>query len=178
VEVRSKLGLGSTFQFTLPFQLSAQSGPNRSAQPRHLLLVDDNPSSLASLEMTLAAWGWTSVSVSSASQALAHLCSGVRFDVVLVDWQLPDMAGPDLISAVRQEFAVPLICMVNAYGRSKLTQEMSDAAAPEFLTKPVTASSLFDAVQTALAPATTEVVSTRRRRNCWQVRACCWRRII
>ncbi|MFC0170272.1 response regulator [Pseudoduganella danionis] len=160
VEVRSKPGLGSTFQFTLPFQLSAQSGPNRSAQPRHLLLVDDNPSSLAALEMTLAAWGWTSVSVGSGSEALAHLCSGVRFDVVLVDWQLPDMAGPQLIGAVRQEFAVPLICMVNAFGRSKLTLEMSDAAAPEFLTKPVTASSLFDAVQTALAPATSEVVST------------------
>jgi FixJ family two-component response regulator len=61
--------------------------------------------------------------------------------------------------------------MVNAYGRSKLTQEMSDAAAPEFLTKPVTASSLFDAVQTALAPAAPAPVSPSvpRRRNCWQV---------
>jgi CheY-like chemotaxis protein len=57
-----------------------------------LLIVDDNPSSLSYLAMTLAAWGWTSVCVSSASQALAHLC-GVRFDVVLVDWQLPDMTG-------------------------------------------------------------------------------------
>ena len=63
------------------------------------------------------------------------------------------MTGPALISAVRQEFAVPLICMVNAFGRSKLTQEMSAETAPEFLTKPVTASSLFDAVQTVLAPA-------------------------
>lgn len=151
VAVQSQPGQGSTFQFTLPFQLAPQFGPLRTAQPRHLLIVDDNATSLSYLEMTLEAWGWTSVSVSSGADALAHLCSGARFDVVLIDWQLPDMTGPVLINAVRQEFGVPLVCMVNAFGRSKLTLEMSEGAAPEFLTKPVTASSLFDAVQTVLA---------------------------
>ncbi|MYM39750.1 response regulator [Pseudoduganella sp. CY13W] len=151
VSVQSQPGQGSTFQFTLPFQLAPQLGPLRTAQPRHLLIVDDNATSLSYLQMTLQAWGWTSVSVNSGADALAHLCSGARFDVVLVDWQLPDMTGPALISAVRQEFGVPLVCMVNAFGRSKLTLEMSAGAAPEFLTKPVTASSLYDAVQTVLA---------------------------
>jgi len=151
VAVQSQPGQGSTFQFTLPFQLAPQAGPLRTAQPRHLLLVDDNATSLSYLEMTLQAWGWTSVSVGSGAEALAHLCSGARFDAVLVDWQLPDMTGAALISAVRQEFCVPLVCMVNAFGRSKLNVEMSEGTAPEFLTKPVTASSLFDAVQTVLA---------------------------
>ncbi|WP_348697988.1 response regulator [Duganella fentianensis] len=152
VSVQSKPGAGSTFQFTLPFQLAPRPAPVRSVAARHLLIVDDNATSRAYLAMTLSTWGWTSICVASGAEALAHLCSGMRFDVVLVDWQLPDMTGPALISALRQEFAVPLICMVNAYGRSKLTQEMSAATAPEFLTKPVTASSLFDAVQTVLAP--------------------------
>ncbi len=153
VVVQSEAGQGSSFVVTLPFQLGQNQRPARSTAARHLLVVDDNPTSRAYLAMTIEAWGWTCELTSCASDALARLCVGVVFDVVLVDWRLPDMAGPALIATIRQEFGLPLICMVNAYGRSKLTQELADQSAPAFLTKPVTASTLYDTVQSALASA-------------------------
>jgi CheY-like chemotaxis protein len=61
------------------------------------------------------------------------------------------MDGPETMRALRQLSAMPVICMVNAYARGRLMRQMEASGAAAFLTKPVTASNLFDAVQTAMA---------------------------
>ncbi|OFA03694.1 response regulator [Duganella sp. HH101] len=151
IEVSSTVGLGSAFSFTLPMKLGDGAGAPKPAHRRHLLVVDDNPTSRSYLGKTIQAWGWTCDIVATGAEALALLRSGRAYDAALVDWQMPDMDGPATMRAVQQESGTPVICMVNAYGRSKLVQDMEAVAAPVFLTKPVTASSLYDAVQTALA---------------------------
>ena len=151
IEVSSSVGLGSVFSFTLPMKLGDSGAAPKPAHRRHLLVVDDNPTSRSYLGKTIQAWGWTCDIVATGAEALALLRSGRAYDAALVDWQMPDMDGPATMRAVQQESGTPVICMVNAYGRSKLVQDMEAVAAPVFLTKPVTASSLYDAVQTALA---------------------------
>jgi CheY-like chemotaxis protein len=124
----------------------------------HLLVVDDNQTSRSFIRKTIEAWDWVCDSVASGPEALERLRGGATYDAVLVDWQMPGMDGSQTIKAIRQQMAntmantgVPVICMINAYGRGKLMRELASIPATAYLTKPVTSSSLFDTVQTARA---------------------------
>ncbi|GJJ02981.1 hypothetical protein RugamoR64_35190 [Duganella rhizosphaerae] len=151
IEVRSAVGTGSAFTFTLPMKRADEAEAPRTGRRRHLLVVDDNSTSRDFLAKTIQAWNWSCDVVASGPEALALIRSGRVYDAALVDWQMPGMDGPAVMRALQEESGMPVICMVNAYGRSKLVQDMAGVSAPVFLTKPVTASSLYDAVQTALA---------------------------
>ncbi|NVD71781.1 response regulator [Duganella sp. BJB1802] len=151
IEVSSTTGEGSAFSFTLPLKQAGDAPAAQPGQRRHLLVVDDNPTSRSFLSKAIQAWDWTCDVAASGPEALALIRAGHAYDAALVDWQMPGMDGPEVMLAVREESGKPVICMVNAYGRSKLVQDMDGVGAPVFLTKPVTSSSLHDAVRTALA---------------------------
>jgi two-component system sensor histidine kinase/response regulator len=148
IHVKSTAGEGSEFQFTLPFKADDDAEPARPPVSRHVLLVDDNRTSRGFIGKILQTWNWTSDSVGSGEEALKLLRSGKAYDLALVDGR---MSGTGFVEAMRALAPVPVICMVNAYARGKLMQQMAAASAAAFVTKPVTSSSLFDAMQTALA---------------------------
>lgn len=161
IEVRSTPGAGSEFRFTLPM-VEADPVPGeapvsaaRAAAPGlHLLVVDDNQTSRSFICKTIEAWNWACDSVASGPEALERLRERPVYDVVLVDWHMPGMDGIETIKAIHSQMAdasVPVICMVNAFGRGKLMEDMAEVTTSAYLTKPVTSSSLFDAVQTARA---------------------------
>ncbi|NVM78220.1 signal transduction histidine kinase/DNA-binding response OmpR family regulator [Duganella sp. SG902] len=152
IQVLSEPGKGSEFRFTLAFTAAEEAEPARGANVLHVLVVDDNRTSRTFIGKTVRSWNWTSDRAASGEEALARLRAGTHYDVVLVDSLMPGMDGIATMRAMRELSDVPVIFMVNAYARGKLMQEMAEASAAAFLTKPVTASSLFDAVQTALAP--------------------------
>lgn len=151
IQVSSEPGKGSEFQFTLTFKEGGETEAP-SGGKLHVLVVDDNRTSRNFLSKTVRAWHWTCDSVASGEEALERVRAGTHYDVALVDSLMPGMDGMATMRAIQALAPVPVICMVNAYGRGRLAQTVEEAGAAAFLTKPVTASSLFDAVQTALAP--------------------------
>ncbi|CAN7517509.1 response regulator [Duganella sp. LjRoot269] len=154
IAVHSVVGEGSTFAFTLPMNPSGEAAAETGKQAGrlHLLVVDDNPTSRSFLGKTIMGWNWTCDVVASGEEALELLDGGRTYDAALVDWQMPGMDGPAAMSAIQRQMpGVPVICMVNAFGRNKLVEEAASNSASAFLTKPVTSSTLFDAMQTALA---------------------------
>ena len=158
IEVRSEPGVGSEFRFTLPMmEADEPQAAHPPAGALRLLVVDDNQTSRAFIRKTIEAWNWACDSVASGPAALERLRGGDAYDVVLVDWHMPGMDGMETIQAIREIQArmdgegAPVVCMVNAYGRGKLMQDVTSVPTSAYLTKPVTSSSLFDAVQTALA---------------------------
>ncbi|MBU1283152.1 MAG: PAS domain S-box protein [Gammaproteobacteria bacterium] len=160
LQVSSEVGVGSRFWFEIEMGVS-QTMPLRALcpgvdQPMHLLVVDDNEVAGYLLARTVEALGWQVDLVSDGLQAFARVESmqraGKAYDVILMDWRMPDMDGLSAARLIREqnpEKSVPLIIMITAYGREVLAdaQQEGDAPFAGFLSKPVTPQQLADTIQ-------------------------------
>ena len=90
-----------------------------------VLIVDDEPLIRWSLSETLSEDGHLVSEAGDADTALRTLTAGSeRFDVVLLDYHLPDSHDLALLSTIRQVAPDTAVIMMTAFG----TLEMSDAA--------------------------------------------------
>jgi two-component system, sensor histidine kinase and response regulator len=166
IQVRSALGVGSTFSFTLDFPLG-QTGfvevmqPTASALAKQsVLVVDDNPIAGSLVHRMVESFGWTVDVVQSGETAMQMLSSKpvqtageFPYSLVFVDWQMPIMDGWELTRQIRQfaqtrSLVQPTIIMVTAQERESLLRRtvQEQGMLNGFLLKPVTASLLFNAV--------------------------------
>jgi PAS domain S-box-containing protein len=152
--VESEEGVGSTFHFTVlvaPAPAAPADQPPPSLAGRRVLIVDDNATNRRVLSLQAEAWGVGHQEVAGAEAALALLRAGEPYDVAILDMQMPDMDGLALAQEIRRledgrAAAMPLV-MLTSLGRREATEDGLFAA---HLTKPVKASSLFDALICAL----------------------------
>lgn len=158
VEMRSELKRGSEFSVSLPFKVI--SHPRDSARNTlgtlKLLVIDNNVTSREYLSKTIATWGWQVDAVDSIPEALIAInnwqLAGDAYDAILIDWQMSfmdDVSGfHDFKNAVPDN--IPIVVMVNAFGRGKLMQSESSAQPDAYLFKPITSISLFDTLNETL----------------------------
>ena len=73
------------------------------AQPRVVLIVDDDPIAREALIRALDTARYTAIKAASALQALA-LMKSVHVDAVIADFQMPGMDGIRLLTYVREMF--------------------------------------------------------------------------
>lgn len=105
----------------------AESGPPR------VLLVDDDPDLVRLLQHILTSHGiGTAKHVASGREALAAL-DGI--DIVLLDHQLPDTNGLDLLDAIRTLPAPPAVVLVTGHGNESLAAEALRRGADDYLAK-------------------------------------------
>ena len=162
VSVESTLGVGSRFEVTARFgrqQEDATPLPTSSARellPLRLLVVDDNATSRQILEAMLTRMGFGVALAASGAEAIAAIAAAdpdAPFELVLLDWQMPGMDGVATINAIQANQAIhhpPTVIMVTAYGREEAQQASVGAKIAGFLNKPVTPSTLLDAILLAL----------------------------
>ena len=160
IGVDSTPGRGSNFWFTACFGRGQAHPQKRLPTPdlrgRSMLVVDDNASAREVLAAMLRSMSFKVDVVDSGRGALAQiqqrLAIGEFYDVVFLDWQMPEMDGIAVAHAMRDlELArLPSLIMVTAYGRDDLWPKAQAAGIAEILAKPVTASTLFDTVMTVL----------------------------
>jgi signal transduction histidine kinase len=108
IEVETQVGHGTAFQVILPAAAAsaaatssaagapvASPGSDGAAARRRVLVVDDDALVVRSIARTLAG-RYDVVTASSASDALARIEVGERFDAVLCDLMMPEMTGMEL----------------------------------------------------------------------------------
>ncbi len=88
--------------------------------------------------------------VDSGRAALNELANPARsYDLVLLDWRMPDMDGFETARRIRSQInlpKIPKIFMVTAYGREEAMYQAKELGFDAFLVKPVSRSILFDAI--------------------------------
>jgi len=154
VTVRSDAGTGSRFDIWLPLHATAVGGQGEA--PIVLLIAEEDGEQRQALVTLCRKLGWRTQAVSSGralfSQLQECLEAGTPPDVLLVDWDLGDTDGLQLVADLRRQAVdVPIVVMVTANGRDALLASAEAALADHVFVKPVDASSLFDAVHQAVA---------------------------
>ncbi len=160
IAVHSVEGKGSRFWFALPFKVlpgPAEKRREPGMGPLRLLVVDDHQTSRELIAELIHAWGWDVDQADSGPAALAlfnqRQAARQPYDVVLADWHMPAMDGLATAKAIRLASAdekQAIVVMINAFARERLEEISSAAEADVVLMKPITGSSLFDALHQAL----------------------------
>jgi PAS domain S-box-containing protein len=122
-------------------QAGMQSLPENPAQDRvKILLVDDTPDNLVSLEAALDGLGQELVLARSGTEALRHLLDA-DFAAILLDVKMPDMDGfqtAELIRSRKRSRHTPIL-FLTGYRSDEHLFRGYDLGAVDFLFKPIVA---------------------------------------
>ncbi|WP_157487858.1 response regulator, partial [Grimontia celer] len=117
-----------------------------------VLVVDDHSLSREVLAKLLGGFGIKSTCVGSGWEAIDVIRqsdqSGMAFDVVFMDWQLPDMDGIETSRRIKELFKelAPPILMISAYEKHHIQSYIDTGIIRQFIEKPIRKSTLFDAI--------------------------------
>jgi CheY-like chemotaxis protein len=133
--------------------------PSTSCPSRRLrvLLAEDNPVNQRLVVKLMEKHGHTLVVANNGVEALAALDRG-KFDVLLMDAQMPEMSGFEATARIREREKstgehIPIIAMT-AHALKGDRERCLDAGMDAYVSKPIQASALFEAIESvALTPA-------------------------
>ncbi len=148
VSAVSTQGMGSTVTFTVRGAAArmARRDPVPDAVPqlvdKRVLIVDDNAVNRQILMRQTAVWGMRGVETESPAMALRWITEGARFDLAILDMQMPEYDGLALAEAIRATTDgadLPLVLMTSL-GRPR---ELAAVELAAVLTKPLNPAQLY-----------------------------------
>jgi len=107
LNLESEPGRGTRVQITLPAQPEALEGPPEprpsitAGSPLRVLMIDDDELLQVTWDQIMKALGHAATVVGSGEQALALLASGLKIDVVFLDWNMPGWGGAGTLPRLR-----------------------------------------------------------------------------
>jgi two-component system, OmpR family, KDP operon response regulator KdpE len=113
-----------------------------------ILVVDDDPQIRRVLKVTLSGQGFEVDDAKNGEAALDKLRQA-RFDLVLLDINMPGMSGLEVCRAIRGTSEIAIIMLTVRDGESD-TVEALDAGADDYVTKPFKPSELSARIRAAL----------------------------
>ncbi|WP_425991651.1 ATP-binding protein [Brevundimonas sp. TWP2-3-2] len=159
LDCESQPGRGSTFWFELPLDsvhapidtsstATAVESPDRSLR---VLIADDHPTNRKVAELMLSGMADV-VSVVDGQEAVDAACAS-HFDIILMDMQMPVMDGLTAVQKIRASSSncrdVPIV-MMTANAMREHVEASRTAGADVHLAKPITAETLFAAMNEAM----------------------------
>ena len=152
--VESEEGTGSTFHIAvtadeveMPALIRSPEGLG-ALRGKRLLVVDDNATNREIVSRQARSWAMRPLAVEHPSEALALIEAGERFDVAVLDMQMPEMDGLALAREIRRHRRELPLVLVTSLGGLPEARSATEFAAQ--LTKPLRASQLFDALMSVL----------------------------
>jgi DNA-binding response OmpR family regulator len=122
------------------------------ADPKRILVVDDEPDTVGLLELTLRTAGFEIHSALSGQEGL-RLALDNAFDLLLLDVMMPDLSGFDLMRSLQElkgaSAGTPVV-ILTARGRPEDREAGEKLGAVGYLVKPATRGQLLDAITRGL----------------------------
>ncbi|MFH1214984.1 MAG: response regulator [Pseudomonadota bacterium] len=155
IGVVSESGKGSTFWFRVSLRRISDDSQDDEQLMKNLLglrvlIVDDNPLNRAILKNQVRSWGMSSETAENGADALVILensyADAKPYDVVLLDWHMPEMDGIELTKRIRAQYRKKnlLLVMLSSASFDEESLKATRAGVDLYLTKPVRQSLLFD----------------------------------
>ena len=151
IDCQSEQGKGTTFTVTLDIPVADRQREDMKLDPIDVLIVDDDEIMLKTAVDTLESLGASTESTASGLEALGmiehrHL-SGKDYDVIIIDWKMPEIDGTETISRIRTEIGTKTpILLISAYDWSDIEEKAKEAGANGFVSKPLFRSTLYDKI--------------------------------
>jgi len=126
------------------------SHEKKSAAHR-VLVVDDEPLIRWSVSETLTDRGYEVVETGDAKGARSAVDADSRFDVVLLDYRLPDSDDLSLLASIRRSSPRAQVIMMTAFGSPDVVRGALDLGAYRVVSKPFEMDAIAELVAQASA---------------------------
>ncbi|HTF38821.1 MAG TPA: response regulator, partial [Blastocatellia bacterium] len=159
--IESDVGSGSTFHFTVRLSLQQNSAKRADVAPIEMqglrvLVVDDNATNRRILFETLTHWEMKPTCVEGGRLAVSESKRATRagepYALTLLDGCMPEMDGFEVAQELKEtpELTNTTIMMLTSSGQRGEAARCREMGVAAYLTKPITQSSLFDAIVNVL----------------------------
>jgi len=145
----SEVGKGSTFHFTIVAEAAPAPArhhdEHRALVGKRVLIVDDNRSNRRMLKLQSERWGLLAWETGSPHEGLEWIRRGDPYDIVLLDYQMPDMDGLALAREIRRHRGPESLALVllSSIGQA-LPAAHREVGFAAVLSKPLKLSLLYD----------------------------------
>jgi signal transduction histidine kinase/DNA-binding response OmpR family regulator len=155
IECRSEVGKGTTFTITLDIPVAEKQLEEMRFEGVEVLIADDDQILLDTAVDALESLGIEAERASNGREALEMVRrrheDGKDYDVVILDWKMPDMDGFATTRRIREEVDARIpVLLTSAYDWSDIEDEAKEAGANGFIGKPLFRSRLYDKISQML----------------------------
>lgn len=127
---------------------------------KRLLIIEDDSTLKVALFRALTKFGYAVTTASTKSEALTWLHSQSCWDAVLLDLQLPDGDGMDLLTEIKKK-AIPLpVVVLTGNGSIENAVSSTQKGAFNFLVKPASLDDIVNSLNAALAAVSSKSIQT------------------
>ncbi|AWB68623.1 hypothetical protein C2869_20475 [Saccharobesus litoralis] len=159
ITVDSVEGVGSTFTANLVLQLNNKILVNdcqtcQFDENCNVLVIDDNPIALKMLEQFLTRMQVSPTPVTTAKHGLQLLQQSVQYQIILLDWTMPEMDGEQFmheLAAMNLGYS-PKVIVISAYDTALIKKASENLPLPiqHIIQKPCSERSLYNHMQACL----------------------------
>jgi len=155
IECQSELGRGTSFTIALDLPIAEKQLEEMRIEGIDVLIADDDPILLETAADTLESLGIRSEQANTGMEALEMIRRrhevGNDYNVVILDWKMPDLDGIETIRRIRAEVSAPIpILLTSAYDWSDIEEDAKEAGANGFISKPLFRSGLYERINELL----------------------------
>ena len=119
--------------------------------PVRVMVVDDHPMWREGVSRDLAAAGYDVVAATGEGRQAVRIAAAARPDVVVLDLQLPDVSGVEVINGLREAVGEVRILMLSASGEQRDVLDAMKAGANGYLLKSAGLTDFLEAVERTAA---------------------------
>lgn len=148
--VESEEGRGSIFQFTINSEIISDKVVRdyqyEVLYDKKVLIIDDNLTNLKIFETITQKWGMEPTSVDSGIKGITSILNGDKYDVIILDMQMPGMNGLEVARRIREIMKnenIPIV-FITSFSFSESQRSEAQKYLSAHLTKPIKQSQLFD----------------------------------
>lgn len=117
--------------------------------PDTILIIDDEPNIISSFSSLLKDEGYNISSASSTEDAL-KLYNKKRYDLILLDLNLPKLSGVDFLKTIKDNPFAPVVIVISGQSDISTALETIRLGAVDYLEKPVPPEKLLASVKSGL----------------------------